>query len=172
MILTLAWLSLGGGGCTTLSELFSSKTPYRSQQEPGEDPTETAGKGGYRTIIAGDDRYNVTYTVESKNDVRDAAIWGLYRCAEIALREDANYLVIIRGRVDSAGYEYVLKGNKTYRPENTPPTGKKGGSADYLFRIFKDKAAAEAFKRDPSVTHPLVYSSHEISNRLSPFLPK
>lgn len=171
-ILLLLALGGSGSGCSTLPDLFTSETLYRSQQEPGVDPSETAGRGGYRTIIAGDDRYNVTYTVENKNDVRDAAMWGLYRCAEIALKEDANYLVIIRGRVDGPGYEYILKGSKAYRPESMPPTGVKGGSADYLFRIFKDKAAAEAFKKDPSVAHRLVYSSHELSNRLTPYLPK
>ncbi len=151
--------------------MFTSETDYKPKIEAGQDPTEKREKGGYRTIIAGDDRFNVEYTVESRNDVRDAAIWGLYRSAEVALQEDAAYLVFIRGRVDSVGYEYVVKGSRAYKPEAQPPTGKKGGTASFLFRVFKDKAEAEAFKKDPSVTHPLVYSSEDLKKRLSPFLP-
>lgn len=170
LLASLVGLSASLTACSTLKELFTSETPYKPQREPGQDASETAGQGGYKTIIAGDDRFNVTYTVESKNDLRDAAIWGLYRCAEIARQEDAPYLVFIRGRLDGPGYSYELKGKTPYRPEAQPPTGIKGGSSDFLFRVFKEKAAADAFKSDPSVSHRLVYSRDELLQRLTPFV--
>ena len=152
-----------------LTDLFTEKSTYKPQREAGQSVEDTEGDAGYKTVIAGDDRYNVEFTVKKKNDLRDAAIWGLYRCAELAKQEDAGYLVFQRGRIEGEGYSYTLTGNRPYQPEIKPPFGVKGGVATFLFKVFKDKASAEAFKNDPSVTHRVVYETDALIKRLSKF---
>lgn len=157
--------------CSTacLRDLFTEKSTYKPQREPGQSIEEVEGEAGYKTVIAGDDRYNVDFTVKKKNDLRDAAIWGLYRCAEIAQQEEAPYLVLMRGRIAGEGYELQLSGQRPYLPETKPETGVKGGTASFLFKIFKDKASAEAFKSEPSVNHKVVYETKAILDRLQKF---
>ncbi len=152
-----------------ISELFTEKSSYKPQREPGQSVEDTAGEAGYKTIIAGDDRYNVEFTVKKRNDLRDAAIWGLYRCAEIANEEHALYLVFQRGRIEGEGYTYTLSGRKPYMPETLAPFKVFGGTATFLFKIFKDKASAEAFKNDPSVTHRVVYEAEALLKRLAKY---
>lgn len=155
-----------------ITDVFTEKSSYKPQRQPGQSIEEVEDEAGYKTVIAGDDRYHVEYTVKRRNDLRDAAIWGLYRCAEIAKEEGAPYLVFLRARIEGEGYQLVVSGDRPYLPEAKPETGVKGGRASFLFKIFKDQGSAAAFLSDPSVTHRVVYESQAILQRLQKFQAK